>query len=340
MSLAQPALYSDIVQQIQPELLKYQEAADITNLFNPIDVDDVTLETLAFRYLDQVGRASLSKALWDPTKVKHDLKILAMNRYSCGIQKDLPFQDWKVLLKMPNVEDSNLASISMQPSVQAGHYLIQGTQLMDDNTRGAKPADDQYNFFADVGANVLNSTITRPIGVGQVTGSPNTWTESAGAWATYANMNTDLSKGVGQLGSKGFSVPDTLCFYPQTAFEAMTKKRSSSGDGMRNAFMELNDMGISNDRIIPLNDIYMYTRAGKNPTNALFDLWFVDRSAVKIFRTMKPFTNVFIDNSGTMFPEMHIEAGQTFMPLFIPKYHAADAKWYKGVNCIRGIIGT
>jgi hypothetical protein len=339
--MADSIIYQGISKKVQDQLYAFMEASDITNLFNPIDVNDDMLETLAFRFLDKVGRASLSSDLWSPTKVSHDLKALTMSRYSSGISKDLKYKDWRCLEKMPNVEAANLQQIGKQPGIQAGHYFIQGTQLMDDLTRKPKPSDTQYNFTLDVGANTLASTILRPIAANQATGSPNTFPATAGAWSTSANVLTDVNGLIGTLANKGFDPATTLVFYPKAATSAMMKKRASAGgDGYINAFSVLEDAGVSRGRVIALDDIYCYTRAGAAPTYAAFDLMAIDYTQVKIFRTVAPFMNVWIDNTPTKFPEMHIEAGQTFCPIFSPNYHEADDKWYKGVSLIRAINGT
>lgn len=339
--MPQPLLYQNLSLQIQNQLFAFMEASDLTNLFSPINVDDDTLETLAFRFLDKVGRASLSTDLWSPSKVSHDLKMITMSRYGAGITKELKYQDWKILKKMPNVEQTNLSAIGKQPGIQASHYLIQGTQLMDDLTRKPKPSDTQYNYVLDVGAAALASTITRPIACNQATGNPNTFPATAGAWSTSANLITDVNNGAGALANKGFELGNLVCFYPKAASSAMMKKRpSAAGDGYINAFSCLADAGISNGRVLAFEDVFGYTRAGANPTYAAFDLLFVDYTQLKIFRTMAPFVNVFVENTGTKFPAMHIEAGQTFCPIFSPNYHEADDKWYKGVAAIRAINGT
>jgi hypothetical protein len=336
-----PLLYNGIAKKVQDQLYGFMEASDITNLFNPISVGDDMLETLAFRFLDKVGRASLSSDLWSPTKVAHDLKVLTMSRYSSGISKDLKYKDWRVLEKMPNVEAANLDAIGKQPGIQAGHYLIQGTQLMDDLTRKPKMADTQYNFVRDVGADNLAGTILRPIGANQVTGTPNTWQATAGAWSTSANLLTDITNGAGSLANKGFDLSNLLCLYPKAASSAMMKKRASAaGDGYINAKSVLADNGISEGRVLAIEDVYGYTVANAAPTYAAFDLLFIDYTQVRNFRTVDPFMNVWIDNTGTKFPEMHIEAGQTFCPIFSPNYHEGDDKWYKGVSIIRAINGT
>lgn len=335
-----PLLYQNITSKVQEELLRFQDAKNLLNIFPSKVTDNNTLVELIWRYLGDVGQASLSSALWDPTKVKHDIATLAMKRYSTGIEKRLPYEDWKILLQMGNVYDANIQQIIEKPGIQGTHYFFQGKKLRDDYTQGNPPDTAQYNFGLDVGANALASTLTRPIGCNQVTGTPNTWQATAGAWSTYANLNTDLSNLIAPLGEKGFDKRQTVVFYPENAEGAMLKKRSTAGDGHRNAFQELEDLGISRERVIPMNDVFGYTRAGAVPARTAFDLVAIDRSSVRIFYTEAPFVNIYMDQSGTKYPGMTIEAGMAFCPIFIPNYRVADSKYYKGVTVIRGINGA
>ena len=339
--MATPLLYQNITTSVQDQLIRFQEATNLLNLFNPITTDDNTIRKLIWRYLGEIGKASLSSALWDPTKVKHDIATLAMNRYSSGIEKRLPYEDWKILLKMGDISDANLQQIVEQPNIQGSYYLFQGKKLMDDLTQSDPPDAEQYNFALDPGANSLASTLVRPIGVNQVSGAPNTWGATAGAWSTYVNMTTDINNSISTLVEKGFTDKSQfLTFYPLSAEGAMAKKRASGGDGMRNAFQEFEDLGISRSQLIPYDDLYGYTRAGANPTRALFDIVTIDRSSLKIYYTEQPFTNVYLDQSGTKYPGMNIEAGLAYCPFFIPKYNTSSEKFYKGVSCIRAIVGT
>jgi len=335
-----PQLYQDITNRMSDELLKFQDAQNIMNLTDVANIDDPLVVQYLMKFLAECNQASLSPSLWDPTKTRLDVNLLYMDRVSCDIAAQLKYEDWKALIKQ-NVLDSGMTQIGAKPAIQASHYFIQGTKLLNDGTREARPfvRDAQYNFALDVGANALASTITRPIGCNQVTGTPNTWTATAGAWSTYANLATDINQ-VETLFQNGFNRATTFAFYPNIASLGMGKKRTTAGDGFRNAYLELEDHGITRDRCIPLDDRYCYTVAGAAPTNAAFDLYFIDMKAVKTVFTVSPFVNAFVDNSGTRFPEMSIEAGLTMIPIFKPHYNAGTSKWYKGVSVVRGINGT
>lgn len=334
-----PDLYKDIVEEKSTELQQFQDLTNLLNLFPSETTEDNLIEDKIFTYLEDVAQASLSDALWNPTKVRHELATFKHHRYSSGIRKDMDYKTWSMLMKM-QVHDSNLSQIVAKPGIQGTHYFFQGKKLLDDYSQGDPPISTQYNYVLDVGADTLASTLTRPIPANVASGSPNTFPASAGAWATYANMTTDISTAVSSLESVGFTkYEDYLVFFPRKAAHAFNKKRNTSGDGHRNAYMEFEDMGIGRDQIIQYDDIYAYTRAGAIPTYEAFDMLIMVRSNVRILYTEKPFTNVWVDNDGAKYPEMHIEAGMAYMPFFRPEYNANDKKYYKGVAVVQGING-
>ena len=336
-----PLLYQNITTKVQEELIKPRDAIDLLVFFPHVPVEDNTVETLIWKYLGPIGRASLSTALWDPTKVRHAINTLTMKRYSSGIEKNLPYEDWKILLKMNNVADANLAQIVEQPTIQGGYYFLQGKKLLDDGKQGDAPRADQWNFALDVGEDAAVSSLTRPIGCNIVPGIPNTWQPTAGAWATYSQMSTDCNNLVSSLVEKGFTnKANFLIFYSFAAEGALAKKRASGGDGMRNAFQEFEDLGISRMQLIPVDNLYGYTRAGNAPTRALFDLICIDTSSVRIYDPEPHFVNVFMDQSGTKYPGLNIESGLVYIPFFIPEWNVSDSSFRKGVSVITGIIGT
>lgn len=335
-----PQLYQGIINNMAKELLEFQEAANIVNLTDVSNGDDPTVSTEIQKYLMDIGQASLSAELWDPTKTRPDVNLLSMSRLSCDIEEDIKFEDWKTFSKM-NVWDSNLVQVGNKPAVQASHYLIQGTKLLNDLTKGGRPfvRAGQYNFALDVGANSLASTITRPIGCNQVTGTPNTWTATAGAWSTYASMATDINQ-VETLFSQGFNRETTYCFFPNIASPGFGKKRTTAGDGFRNAYMELEDHGIPRERCIALDDRYCYTVASAAPTLAAFDMYFIDMKSIKTKFTVTPFVNPYLKNEKSKFSDMVVEAGLTMINIFKPRYNPSNQKWYKGVSVVRAINGT
>ena len=324
---------------IAAEILKFMDINNILNLFPKVEGSDDTVKTVIYRMLEDIGQASLSSALWDPTKVKHGINALLMKRYTSGIQKDISYEDWKTLDKMGGLNSENIAQIAKKPLIQGSHYFFQGYKLLDDLTRANPPYTDQYNWALDVGANSLASTLERPIPVNVTSASPNVFPATSGAWSTYANMNADCHALIAPLLEKGYNPATTCVFYPQNGAGALNRKRASSGDGWRNAFMEFADLGISQDRMIPLENPLAYTRAGANPTRAAFDLFAIDTSSIRIHWPVPPISNVYQDQ-GTLYPESHIQANMGYVPFFLPKWHVGDQKFYKGVSAIRAINGS
>ena len=335
-----PALYREITDMVDKKLLVSQEMVNVINLTDVREAD-VTVKEMIVKYLAKVGKASLSPSLWDPAKTKLDIDIITMKRESCDIEQTLEYEDWKILEKQ-GAWDLGIEKIGQQPAIQASHKMFQGTKLLDDsNTKGdgAYKLKPQYNHIIDVGANNHASTILRPLGCNSTSAAPNTWEASAGAWNTYLNMATDINQ-VEFLFSHGFNRETTYCFYPKAAAPAMGKKRVATGVGFKNAFMELADHGIPEDRIIKTSNPYMTTIAGAIPTNALFDLYFVDMKSIRTYQPVAPFVNTFINGSGTRFPEMTIQAGLTMIQMFKPEYHIDTATWRKGVCVVRACNGT
>ena len=336
-----PLLYKGITDSVQEQLVEFQDAIDILQYFPHVPVEDNIIQDLIWRFLGPIGEASLSDALWDPTKVKHAINVFSMHRYSSGIEKSLPYEDWKMLLKMGTVVEANMQQIVAKPQIQMGYYFLQGKKLLDDHSRGDPPIATQFNFVVDEGEALTVSSLTRPIGVNMTSATPNTWGETAGAWAAYVDMTTDVNNLISTMVEKGFTNKGAfVIFYPLAAEGALTKKRASGGDGMRNAFQEFEDLGIGRYQLVAIDNLYMYTRAGALPTRALFDLICIDTSKVRIYDNEEKFVNVFMDNSGTHYPNMNIESGMAETPMFIPEWNVTDEKYYKGVCIITAIIGT
>jgi len=340
MSALLPDLWKSTIEQRSTELLKFQDLTDFLQLFPQETIADELIEDVIFTFLNDIGQASLSDNLFDPTVLRHDVATFKHHRYSTAAKAKFTYEDWKRVGKM-GILDSNVAQIVAKPNIQATHYFFQGKELLDDYTQGNPPRTTQYNFATDVGANALASTLLRPIGCNQVTGAPNTWEATAGAWTTYANMANDLNNLISGLGTHGFeNYSDILVFYPRAATKAMKKKRVTTGQSNMNAFMELEDLGISESQIISCDNLYLYTRAGALPANGAFDLMAVSKSNVKVYNTLPSFVNLFTDNSGTRFPGVTLECGRTFLPMFKPVYDPSDQKHRKGVTMITAINGA
>jgi len=336
-----PQLYQQITNKVDAELLKFMDAANLINLTDVKVVDDPLIVEYIMKFLEDTAQASLSADLWDPTIVEPVVNMIALKRESCDIKEKFKYEDWKALIKM-DVMDSNLSAVGEKPAIQASHRLLQGTKLVTGSVaRDPRPLPraGQYNFVIDVGADNLASTIVRPIGCNQVTGTPNTWTAATGAWSTYANMATDANQ-VETLIAEGFNRDTIYAFYPKIATPGMGKKRTTAGDGFRNFYMEMEDHGISRDRVIGIDDRYMWTVAGAAPTLAAHDIYYIDMKSIRTIETVAPFVNSYVDTSGTRFPEMTVEAGLTMIPIFKPKYNPGSGKWRKGVSIVRAVNST
>ena len=335
-----PQLFQDIKNKMDKELLEFMDATNLINLTDTKSINDASVEEFILKTLEDPEQASLSADLWDPVKTGIAVNLLSQKRVSCDIEADIKFEDWQALKKQSAL-DAGLNVIGGRPAIQSSHYLIQGTKLTKSGVREPRPfvRAGAYNFMVDVGADNLASTNVRPIGCNQVTGTPNTWLATTGAWSTYANMATDANA-VETLFANGFNRNTTYVIVPQVATPGLGKKRTTAGDGFRNFYMEMEDHKIPAERILTVDDRYCYTRAGAAPTNAAFDIIYVDMKSIRCVKTVDEFVNTYFPKPETKFPAMCVECGLTYIPIFKPKYNPSTSKWYKGVSIVRGVNAT
>jgi hypothetical protein len=322
-----PDLYRGIVDGVQGFLSKFFDAKNMLNLFPHRTVDNVTLKKLIFRHFNDVAEASLSAKLWDPAKTEMFAETYSHNRYSTGLESNLGYEDWKILDQMDNIMDLAQSAISEKPLKQGTHYYWTGKKLKNDGNRANPPNQNQYNFVQDAGTS--SGTLKRPLIVTQA---------SQGAWGTTDNMLDDALNLVTQMVETGFDdKSDFMFFYPNTLESAIMKKRTTSGDGRYSFAQEVADHGIPNTRHFTTSFEYLpEADAGADPTTSDFDVYVIKRSMVRIYYTMEPFVNVYVENTGTRFPNMKIETGMAYCPVFIPLENRSDDKFYKGVGRITG----
>ena len=321
-------LQNDAKMAIQNEIVQFIDAENMLELFpSPPDVGDITLEQLVWRYLKDVAEASLTTRGWSPNKTKMEVNKFAHRLFSAGLESNLEFRDWKIFEKI-GVREAGFGKIGKKPAKQMSHYFFTGLRLLDSGLRAPRPVATNFNFIVEAGTG--NGTLGRPLQVGNAAG---------GLWGLTTAFIDAIDLGIGSMVSKGFNKSSLLYFYPKVAEKVIIHKVDSGGSGLYSPRQHLIESGISENRIIATDNVYLPTDPTGTPvapTLTDFDSIFVDAAEVRIMYTERPFANVYTPNPGSAKPNLTIETGLTACPLFIPKEIKSEAKIYKGVYIING----
>jgi hypothetical protein len=326
-----PALYEEYTRRFVGNLIQAASTLNPLELFNGQTLSEPLLLTIMRKFLMPTNPAALSNKLWDPTRVAAIVATLSQTRFATSIETEVSYEDWLTLIAQEVFDASNTQMVE-QCLVQAAHYFFTGKklQLAQDGTLEVVDAPaTYYNNLMDAGSG--SGTVDRPINMAVAT---------AGAWSTYANMETDINNIAAVPVSKGFkNKSNWLIFYPVVAEPAMTKSRDSGSTGKFSAIDLLVGKGFPRQNIIALDDTLCYTTAGAAPTNDLFDIVGADRSMVNIWKTMDLWVHAYAKSGANMSPIV-VESGMTFCPQFTPLYCPSDKKLYKGVYRANAIVGT
>ena len=181
------------------------------------------------------------------------------------------------------------------------------------------------NFLLDEGSG--NGTITRPLTVS---------TATAGAWGTWANQNTDMTKLIANHEAHEYNVRSSILMYPKCASYAM--KRGSDGTRAVSAIEFALSQGVLGAVAVP--NAYMWTVANAAPAIGAFDLALVDISQIRVgytrmprFRTIAPHDSV---------RDTVVQGETWFVPFFKPNRMdvTGTEKVFKGVSVIPAINGA
>jgi hypothetical protein len=173
----------------------------------------------------------------------------------------------------------------------ASYYLWRGA-----DKDGKAPSGD---------SNYLNAT-----GSGTLASPSIITTATAAGWGTYANKVTDFFKIVGDLAAAGYNIGSSVAFYPKSAHARM----NGHGATEQSAIQMLMEQGVMG--AIALDDQYLYTAAGADPTNALFDLYAVDLSKVVIGYTRTERSQVIAPHDEVR--DTLVECEVWFTPYLVP----------------------
>ena len=290
----------------------YQDAS-ILGLFEGKDIGNIGVENWFHKNFNDIPEAALTLAGFNPQEAKMEAELFKNEVLTAAEKLVIPEKDWAQYQKWGmDVEGINMLGAKVGRT--ASYYLWRGT-----DTEGDTPVT-QYNFLNEAGT--ANGALNRPL--------INT-SATSGAWSTFSNKAADLSTLEAQLVSKGYNLASTVIFYPLIAHKPMTLRGSATNEISAKQYLETDGVMA----VLPMPDSYMYTLAGDNPTAALFDLYAIDMSQIKIGYTMEETTNVippFGDVRSTA-----VESEVWFAPKITPRPWAADGKIYKGVSRITAI---
>lgn len=320
--------------QIENEIVQFMDAGNLLELFpSPPTIADITVEDLVWRYLKDVAEASLTTRGWHPNKTKIYIEQFAQRVFSTGLEDDLEWMDWKILEKI-GVKQAGFDKIAKKPGKQMSHYFFTGLGLDTAGNRYPRPYSLNYNFLVEAGTG--NGSLGRPLQAGNAAG---------GLWGVVTNFIDSIDTAIGAMVSKNFEVQNLLAFYPRIAEKAIIHQIDSGGSGLKSPKQYFADSGISNDRLIAIDDIYLPTDPTGTPTAPTlddFDMVIVDASEIRILKPQgenvgDAWANVFTPNPGSAKPKVKIEAGMDACPIFIPHEIKSEGKIYKGVYIINGI---
>ena len=291
--------------------------------FEPIDLKDISVEKWMHKNLTELPEAAVHKAGYTPTTITLAAEEFGHHIYSVDEEIRMNEKDWKF------AEKHGLATIGVDKLGKmvgkgASRFLMTGRD--GELVLGLGGAvEGETNFILDEGAG--NGTLTRPLTVTQAT---------AGAWATWASMQSDILGLVTSMEQHDYDLSQCIVLYPKAA--AMSMKRTGANTREASAIELLSGMGIKGVASIP--NQYMVTDANALPTEALFDLVIIDTSTIKIGYTRKQRTRTIAPHDEVR--ETIVQSEVWFTPYCEPQVRdvAGTTTTYKGVGKVTAIVGT
>ena len=302
-----------MILEIEQEVLQSYQNETLLALFLGKDIGNIGITQWKHKNIDDIPEAALTAAGYNPQEAKINPNLFGDDVFTVAEELDVPEVEWEQI-KNFGLDPEAMRMLGKKVGAMASRYLFRGT---DEDGNIPKT---QYNFLRDAGTG--DGALERPLMQS---------TTSAGVWSTYSNKSYDLSLLLGQLVNRGYNIASTVIFYPMIAHTPMSWMGNATND--LSAINYLKGEGVMD--VIKVPNSYMYTAAGATPTAALFDLWAVDMSQVKIgytrterVRTITPHNDV---------RNTKVEAEVWFCPYMIPRPWADDSKIYKGVSRISAI---
>lgn len=297
----------DIISKIEDSVIEGYQSESILGLFVGEDIGEIGVEKWVHKNLTDLPPAALTAAGFKPTDAKFDVGTFSDTVFTASERVLIDEKEWAQIVAY-GVDEEGMRALGAKIGILASLFLFRGTDI-----NGIAPGTPT-NFFKNAGAGTLTS--------------PSIITNATVKWDTYAHKISDLSTLIGALSAQGYNIPTTVIFYPKIATGNVIKI-AAAGEMSAQEYLEaLGVMGI-----VALPNDYMYTIAGATPTAALFDLYAIDLSQVKIGYTRRERARVVPHNGSDRVQAL--EAEVWFCPYIAPRY--TGSTFVKGVSVIPAI---
>jgi hypothetical protein len=312
--------YRVLATALREQIIPIYQDKSILSLFpsEPIP-EGIAADKWAARYLEKTQRAAWSRAGFQPNTIigsfeGFSLEIDTVAQRMELSEKDMAFYETHGFFQpFVNLLGENVAWTTNKA-------FMMGYDEVDGN-----PHSGQYNYLIDEGSSP--GTAVRPM---MPAGANN---NSAGAWSTFANAQTDLTLLIGGLAAVGYNPATTYVLYPEVVEPLMMRALSEYNVGH-----SIKDyIGTICAGAIKVGDDFLQTASRSTmPTTADFDIVAVDVSQVVIgyareerIRVVPPFGTTRATT---------VEGEVWYCPLFIPKPRVSNATTYylKGVGMVDG----
>ena len=297
------------------------QANSILRLFPSDNIGDESVVSWAQQVIKDQAEAKLdlANADWSAGADKLDLEHLELKIYRVTKRLTMNRAEQK-LFEKTGVLPLGLRDAGAKIGKKASYFFCQGPATGD-----AVPTS-QYNYLRDAGSG--SGSVSRPLMA----------SSAGGKWNIAPNCMNAIATLAGQLEIHGYSVATSIVLWPRAAAAilrrpiAATSTTSYIGTTIRELIMNQGFMGIE-----LVEDEWLYTAAGANPTADLFDIYAVDLSQVRIGYTVPETSEVIEDKINKRFV---FDFQVNFCPLFIPRYIMSESKYYKGVSRLTAIDTT
>lgn len=290
----------------------------ILEIFQAVGLADISKDKWYHKFLAEMPEAAVHKAGYQPVSATLDAELFGHDVYTVDEEIRLNEKDWAFCLAN-GISEAGVTELGQRVGKGASKYLMTGQDA------AGNAVEANTNFLLDEGAS--NGTKTRPLTYS---------TATAGAWSTWANQNTDMTKLISYHESYNYAIRNSVIFYPKIASFSM--KRGAEGTRGLSAIEYALSQGVR--ACVALPNSYMYTEANATPAAAAFDLAIVDLSKIKIGYTRKPRFQTIGPHDSVR--DTVVQGEVWFVPFFMPQNIdvAGTTKVFKGVTKITAINGA
>jgi len=308
------SLYERLSALIRQEVDGNYVDEDIIPLVSPRaeQTGDISVSQIVHKQLKDLPEAALTAAGFNPSEGTLFAEEYAHKVFTASERIRMNERDWAFVEKH-GIAGVGIGELGKKVGKAASKFFMIG----QDGAGTAVEGNTNYLTHAGAGTLVSPSIITQA---------------TAGAWATWSNQNTDITRIVAQLEENNYNLAATICLYPKAASSSM--RRHGANTLEHSAIEHLIGMGIP---CIAVPNAYLYTAAGATPVVGAFDLYLVDTSKLMTIYSRPQRTQVFTPHDEQR--DTVIDCEVWFVPWFTPQPFA-DGTIKKGVSRITAINGA